>query len=71
MHLLNYNFQDLKAIKKIRQKHRWGRQLLNIFMERPYESYMGVTGGRPFVKSGEDKDLGQPVITQQQLRSKQ
>ncbi|KAL2568744.1 hypothetical protein GLYMA_18G100200v4 [Glycine max] len=65
---LGVTAQDLKAIKKIRQKHRWGRQLLNIFMERPYESYMGVTGGRPFVKSGEDKDLGQPVITQQQLR---
>lgn len=69
MHLLNYNFQDLKAIKKIRQKHRWSRQLLNIFMERPYESYIGISGGRPFLR--EDRDLGQPVITKQRLQSKQ
>ncbi|KAH1054034.1 hypothetical protein GLYMA_08G314100v4 [Glycine max] len=63
---LGVTAQDLKAIKKIRQKHRWSRQLLNIFMERPYESYIGITGGRPFLR--EDRDLGQPVITQQQLQ---
>ena len=67
MHI--HNFEDLKAIKKIRQKHKWGRQLLNIFMKRPHESYMGISGGRPFMKldTGHN-DLVQP--TRQQLQSK-
>jgi len=65
-----HNSEDLKAIKKIRQKHKWGRQLLNIFMKRPHESYMGITGGQPFMKFDiEDRDLVH--ITQQQLQSKQ
>ncbi|RDX76143.1 hypothetical protein CR513_43896, partial [Mucuna pruriens] len=71
---LGVTAQDLKAIKKIRQKHKWCRQLLNIFMKRPYESYMGITGGQPFMKlelqDREDKDLAQTFITQQQLQSK-
>ncbi|KAK7305079.1 hypothetical protein VNO77_42978 [Canavalia gladiata] len=65
--------QDLKEIKKIRQKHRWSRQLLSIFMKTPYESYMGITGsgGQPFVKfeGEEDPDIAQPFITQEQLQS--
>ncbi|KAL9322626.1 hypothetical protein ACSQ67_010679 [Phaseolus vulgaris] len=64
---LGVTAQDLKAIKKIRQKHKWGRQLLNIFMKRPHESYMGISGGRPFMKldTGHN-DLVQP--TRQQLQ---
>ncbi|CAJ1964207.1 unnamed protein product [Sphenostylis stenocarpa] len=66
---LGVTTQDLKAIKKIRQKHKWGPQLLNIFMKTPYESYMGITGGQPFMKVDRDGDLGQPFITQQQLQT--
>ncbi|TKY46854.1 Ankyrin repeat-containing protein [Spatholobus suberectus] len=66
---LGVTAQDLKAIKKIRQKHKWGRQLLNIFMKRPYESYMGITGGQPFMRRDvQDKDLAKTFITQQQLQ---
>ncbi|RDX83028.1 hypothetical protein CR513_36101, partial [Mucuna pruriens] len=70
VHVLN--FEDLKAIRKIRQKHTWGRQLLNIFMRSPYESYMGITGDQRFMKlelqDREDEDWAQPFITQQQLQ---
>ncbi|KAK7305080.1 hypothetical protein VNO77_42979 [Canavalia gladiata] len=64
---LGVSAQDLKAIKKIKQKQKWGRQLLNIFMKTPYESYMGITGPLQFLKfdGEEDKDLAQPIITQQ------
>ncbi|TKY46848.1 nuclear factor of kappa light polypeptide protein enhancer in B-cells 2 [Spatholobus suberectus] len=31
--------KDLKAIKKIKQKHKWSGQLLNVFMETPYKWY--------------------------------
>ncbi|KAK7333548.1 hypothetical protein VNO80_30323 [Phaseolus coccineus] len=66
---LGVTAQDLKAIKKTRQKHKWGRQLLNIFMKRPHESYMGISGGQPFMKLDTgDNDLVQPFITQQQLQ---
>nr|KYP60928.1 hypothetical protein KK1_023350 [Cajanus cajan] len=67
---LGVTAEDLKAIKKIRQKHKWGRQLLNIFMTRPYESYMGISGGQPFMRpnvGGNKQD--QPFITQQQLQT--
>ncbi|KAL2322622.1 hypothetical protein Fmac_027001 [Flemingia macrophylla] len=45
---LGVTAEDLKALWKIRQKHKWGRQLLNIFMTKPYESYMGLT--QPFMR---------------------
>ncbi|CAK8575335.1 unnamed protein product [Lathyrus sativus] len=32
---------DIKAIKTIKKKHIFGRQLLEEFMKNPYESYMG------------------------------
>ncbi|XP_014517200.1 uncharacterized protein LOC106774669 isoform X1 [Vigna radiata var. radiata] len=64
---LGVTAQDLKAIKKIRQKHKWGRQLLNIFMQRPHESYMGIGGGPPFM-TFDRGDRNSVQITQQQLQ---
>jgi len=62
-----HNSEDLR---KIRQKHKWGCQLLDIFMQRPHESYMGITGGQPFMKFDRgDREL--VYITQQQMQSKQ
>ncbi|KAK7316749.1 hypothetical protein RJT34_00434 [Clitoria ternatea] len=62
--------QDLKAIKKLKQKHKWSRQLLSVFMKTPYESYMGITGGQPFMTydAGEPNDAAQPFITQHELQ---
>ncbi|KAJ1441377.1 PGG domain [Sesbania bispinosa] len=61
----------LKAIKKIKQNHVWGNQLLRAFMEKPYESYMGITGAQPFedLDEIEDKDVTQPFISLRQLES--
>ncbi|XP_017435818.1 uncharacterized protein LOC108342540 isoform X2 [Vigna angularis] len=64
---LGVTAQDLKAIKKTRQKHKWGRQLLNIFMQRPHESYMGIGGGPPFI-TFDRGDRNSVQITQQQLQ---
>ncbi|XP_057434339.1 uncharacterized protein LOC130727028 [Lotus japonicus] len=65
---LDLSVVDLKAIKKIKQKHIWGDQLLRFFMEKPYESYMGITGA--FERDDfEDKDVTQPFISTQQLES--
>lgn len=55
----------------MKQKHIWGNQLLKAFMEKPYESYMGFTGGQPFEKDDlEDKDFTQPFLSLRQLESK-
>ncbi|XP_027340971.1 uncharacterized protein LOC113854263 [Abrus precatorius] len=70
---LGVSTKELEDIKKTRQKHRWSRQLLNVFMRTPYESYMGISGGQPFLKfdEDEDKNVAQTFITQQQLESTQ
>ncbi|WVY95003.1 hypothetical protein V8G54_034091 [Vigna mungo] len=65
---LGVTAQDLKAIKKTRQKHKWSRQLLNIFMQRPHESYMGIGGGPPFM-TFDRGDRNSVQITQQQLQT--
>lgn len=74
MHVLH--FQDFKAIRKIKQKHKWSHQLLDVFMETPSESYIGNTGDPPFKKydGKEDTSMAIPwktIITLQQLESKQ
>jgi len=47
--------KGVEEIKKMKQKHKWSGQLLNMFMENhifkgfvlnPYESYLG-TGAKP------------------------
>ncbi|RDX83027.1 Ankyrin repeat-containing protein ITN1, partial [Mucuna pruriens] len=56
-------------MKKIRQKHEWSRQLLNIILTRPYESFMGITGGQPFLNYyGEENDLEQPFTSLKELQ---
>ncbi|KAK7333549.1 hypothetical protein VNO80_30324 [Phaseolus coccineus] len=59
---------DLKAIKKIKQKHIWSRQLLNNFMKVPYLD-MGIYGGEPLMKSAkplkEGSDLFESFIIEE------
>ncbi|TKY46851.1 Ankyrin repeat domain-containing protein 7 [Spatholobus suberectus] len=55
---LDTTAKELKELKKIKQKHKWSRQLLDGFMETPYESYVGAIG---------EEDV-QPFITLQQLK---
>ncbi|TKY46853.1 E3 ubiquitin-protein ligase mind-bomb [Spatholobus suberectus] len=70
---LGVTTQDFKAIQKIKQKHKWSRQLLDVFMKTPSKSYMGNTGDQPLDKydGKEDKDMTiaweTSFITQQQL----
>ncbi|XP_057433296.1 uncharacterized protein LOC130726089 [Lotus japonicus] len=45
--LLGISIADLVAIYKLKQKHTWASQLLNKFMENPYQSYMGIDGNNP------------------------
>lgn len=42
-------------------------------MEKPYESYMAITGDQPFEKDDleEDRDVTHPFISLRQLESKQ
>ncbi|KAK7284288.1 hypothetical protein RJT34_19032 [Clitoria ternatea] len=64
-----YTGIDLEALKMIKQKHVWGGQLLNLFMDKPYESYLGfVTGSEPLVGEEHDEDelmVGSSLTLQQ------
>ncbi|KAL2322613.1 hypothetical protein Fmac_026992 [Flemingia macrophylla] len=47
---LGVTAEAFKALWKIKQKHTWGGQLLNIFMKQPYESYMGLGVDQLFMR---------------------
>jgi len=64
------NLEDWKAIKKIKQKHKWGGQLLTILMETPYLD-MEIAGGEQSMKfTREDNYLDPFFLTKEQLESK-
>ncbi|XP_058782203.1 uncharacterized protein LOC131656519 [Vicia villosa] len=46
IHILGLSGVGVEEIQKMKQKHKWSVQLLNKFMEKPYESYW-ATGTKP------------------------
>ncbi|KAK8468464.1 hypothetical protein PHAVU_006G041700, partial [Phaseolus vulgaris] len=57
------------AIKKIKQKHKWGGQLLTILMETPYLD-MEIAGGEQSMKfTREDNYLDPFFLTKEQLET--
>ncbi|XP_027186526.1 uncharacterized protein [Cicer arietinum] len=54
IYILGLSGVGVEEVRKMKQKHKWCRQLLNLFMENPYDSYLGAGAKPPRNVSGTD-----------------